>query len=110
MSIKDFTFITLLLIGGLFISYVMQGSYFGTADVDTINALAVIRTWNVGGLFTVPILNINFFTVGLPKLITWDFAFFGGGYQIVQFLFYAISVGVVWGVTGAFIGIVTWQK
>ena len=98
MQPKLIMFVGFLFVGLTLLSRLMEGAYFTAEDVITLNSLTVYRTWEVFGLFSLPTLNLDFFVVGLPKLIMWDYGFFGGGYEIFKYLLYTISMGVVWGV------------
>lgn len=97
---------------GLLTSRILDGAFLGSVDSSVVDSLTVIRAYNVLGLFTIPWLNFEFFTVGLPKLISWDFSFFGGDYAIFKYLFYVISMGVAWGFFVATIGVLSnfWRR
>lgn len=110
MQIKDIMFAAWCLIGGLFISQLMQGAYFDATDRTIFDSLMLFRIWSVGGFFSVPILNFNFFFTGLPNLLQWNYAFFGGDFAIVQYLFYSLSVGIAWGAAITFIGVRVWNR
>lgn len=105
MSNRDIMYAAWLVIGGMFISQIIQGAYFGQSDIDTANSLMAFRTYDLFGLIPIPLLNINFFTVGLKSLVTWNFAFFdGAGYDMTKYVFYVISIGIVWGIAATFAG------
>ena len=87
----------LVFVVGLLASRIIDGAFFTTADAAIFDTLTVIRSYNVWGLFTIPWLNPDFFIVGIPKLVAWDFSFFGGDYEIFKYLFYVVSIGVAWG-------------
>ena len=93
---------------GLITSHIMAGTYLNATDSATMNALTVIRTYNVLGLFTIPWLNADFFLVGIPRLIMWDFGFFGGEAEILKYFFYVITIGVIWGIFPIVAGILSY--
>ena len=63
-----------------------------------MNYLTVFKTETLLGRFEVPIINIDFFTKGLPMLIMWDYSFLEGGYHLLKwFLLYPISAGAALG-------------
>ncbi len=110
MSNRDMMFAAWLLIGGLVISQIMSMAYFGGADTSVTNSLLILRTYNLFGIIPIPFLNIDFFVVGLKSLIQWDFAFFQGiGFDMIKYLFYVISVGLVWGIAVSFAGFQFWR-
>jgi len=86
---------------------IIEGAYFGAADLDILNALTGYNIIQVSGagVWSIPKLGWGFMIHGLPKLIFWDFSFFQGGWLIIRLLLIAtLSVGLVWGVTMAFVG------
>lgn len=107
MSPKYLMFCALVMVVGVLVSLMMGGSYFGATEVSWINDLTVFRTYDVFNLISLPLLNIRFFTVGIPHLIMWDYAFFGGGYAIFQWFLYVITIGVVWGLVIAVIAVIS---
>lgn len=50
----------------------------------------------------------GFFTVGIPKLIMWDYSFLSGGWELLKYiLLYPISIGVVWGIVQLFTTVIS---
>ena len=97
----------LVLVVGILTSRIIDGAYFSASDAALFDTLTVIRSYNVFGLFNIPWLNPDFFIVGLPKLVAWDYSFFGGEYEIFKYLFYVVSIGVAWGFFVATVGILS---
>ena len=95
--VRMIMFLGFLFVGFTLVARTMEGAYFGATDVALLNDLTVIRSFSLFGWFNVPVLNVDFFTVGLPKLIQWDYPFFEGGYEIVKYLLYTLSIGAVFG-------------
>lgn len=84
---------------GTLISLTYAGVGLGSEEVEFINAVAVFKQANILGIWSVPVPNITFFTIGLRALLNADFAFFGGFMQLLQWFFYTvIGLGVMWGV------------
>ena len=81
-------------IGMTLINRVMEGAFIASADVDWLNALLVFRMVDVWGMFSLPIPNLDFIFVALPRLIQWDYSFFGGNAAIVQYFLYAVSAAL----------------
>ena len=107
-SPKLIMFCSFLLVVGLLVSHIMAGTFFGDRETTLFNTLTVIRSYNIAGLFTIPWLNIDFFLVGIPRLINWDFAFFGGEAAILKYFFYVIAIGLVWGIFPVVAGVISW--
>lgn len=111
MSNRDIMYAAWLIIGGVIITQIMQGAYFGASDAAVMNSLMIMKTYNLFGLIPIPLLNINFFTTGLVAISTWNFAFFqDAGYDMFKYLFYIVTVGIVWGVAVAFAGFAFWRN
>jgi len=87
----------LIMTVGIITSRIIDGAFITAYDARIFDSLTVIRSYNVMGLFSIPWLNPDFFTVGIPKLVAWDFSFFGGELEIFKYLFYVVSTGVCWG-------------
>jgi len=107
-SPKLIMFLAFMFLVGIVVSFTMSGSWFGESGDNTtavLNSLTVIRSYNVMGLFSVPWLNPDFFTVGIPKVVNWDMGFFGGESQIIQYFFYVITIGFIFGILPIVIGV-----
>jgi hypothetical protein len=96
----------LLLIAGVTLSYMLGGVWFDSAMAQTMNSLRVIKNYTVFGSISIPWVNFDFFSKGIPKLLEFDFAFFQGEFAYIQYLFYCVSIGIVWGFLSIVIGIV----
>lgn len=92
-------FLTSLLVAGTLLSLVLGEGWLGSSDVDYINSLTVFRDVNFFGLLSISVPNISFFAVGMVKLIQFDFAFFTGGTELVQFVLIMIfGSATLWGI------------
>lgn len=108
MSTKMMMFFAGCFFIGTFLCLILEGSGFGQQDIDVFNALTGYNVLQISGtgIWAIPKLAFGFITHGLPKLIMWDYSFFYGGYSIFRIALIAIlSVGFLWGITQAFIGI-----
>jgi hypothetical protein len=76
------------------INRVLEGSFTNIAEINTLNSVLVFREVSVFGLFTLPIPNLSFITEGLPRLVRWDYSFFGGNAAIIQYFLYALTAGL----------------
>ena len=102
-------FLAFVFIVGQLTCLFIEGSFFGQEEVDVVNSLTGYNTLQLsgGGFWNIPKLAMGFITTGLPKMIMWDYSFLDGGWAMVKWLMlYPISIGVVWGLTMVFIGVV----
>jgi len=81
----------------------MEGSYFGASQNSVIQSLSVLTTFKISSLIVIPVFNVNFVN-GIVKLLTWDYSFYTGGWQVIRwFWLVTLSPGAVWGIIQAFI-------
>jgi hypothetical protein len=111
-SPKVITGMAFLLLVGLVLSYGLGGIWFGSTTASIFGSLKAYQTYEIFGIFKIPWVNVDFFTVGIPKLLSFNFAFFGGSYEFFRYLAYVFSIGVVWGIVGLAIGVIGnfWSK
>jgi len=84
-------FLAFAFVGMTLLNRVLEGRFIAASDVAVMNTLTIIREQSVFGLFTVPVLNTDFFFTGLPRLVKWDYSFFGGNAAIFQYLLYSLT-------------------
>ncbi len=106
-TVKFIMFIMFAFIGTTLISRFLEGAYFSSTDIEILNQLTVFRDVQVLGLFSIPTLNLSFFTQGLPHLLMWDYPFFTGTWAMARYFLYVLSVGVVWGILIVFVGVLS---
>lgn len=87
-------FLTFCFVGMTLVNRVMEGAFTNMAEINTLNALLVFREISVFGLFTIPVPNMSFITEGLPRLVRWDYSFFGGNAAIIQYFLYSLSAAL----------------
>ncbi len=104
-SPKVITGMAFLLLVGMVLSYGLGGIWFGSDTASIFGSLKAYQSYTIFGI-TVPWVNLDFFTVGLPKLLSFNFAFFGGGYEFFRYFLYVFSIGVIWGIVGLVIGVI----
>ncbi len=98
MSTKLVNFLTTIWFASAFICVILEGSFFGTREGSIIQNLSLFSWYNIGNLFSIPVLNLNFFQ-GLLQLLTWDYSFYTGWYTILRWFWTAVlSPGAVWGI------------
>jgi hypothetical protein len=90
-------FLTFLFCGFTLLNRIIEGAFITTADITILNQLTVIRSIEIPNLFSVPVLNLDFFIKGLPNLVNWNYSFFGGPGAIIQFFLYSFTAAVAFG-------------
>lgn len=90
-------FASFLFIGFTFLNRVLEGIMVSSNDISILNQLSVFRSLNLFNTWSLPVLNIDFITVALPRLFTWDYTFFGGMGGIVQYLLYSVTAAASFG-------------
>lgn len=68
-----------------------EGLFIKASDVDIVNTLTITHDQTIFGLFSVPVLNTDFFFIGIPRLVKWDYSFFGGNAAIFQYFLYSLT-------------------
>jgi len=106
MNPKLLMFVSFVFLLGTLCCLVIEGSYFGEAEIGIVNELTGYNIIQVSGagVWSIAKMGWGFLTHGVPKMIMWDYNFFQGAYIIIRiFLIMTLSVGVVWGITQALI-------
>lgn len=80
----NFTGMTLL-------NRILEGRFITSGDVEVMNTLTITHDQTIFGLFTMPVINTDFFFVGIPRLVKWDYSFFGGNAAIFQYFLYSLT-------------------
>jgi len=97
MNWKDIGFLAMVFAGMTMLNRFIEGRFITASDVGVMNTLTITHEQSLFGQFSVPVLNADFFFTGIPRLIKWDYSFFGGNASILQFLLYSITLGVAFG-------------
>ncbi len=88
------------------ICLIMQGVFWGSTQVADGWDLSLFTTYDVAGLFDIPVINPNFWQTIL-HILTWDYSFYTGPYSILRYFWLcALTPGAVWGFYEAF----TWVQ
>jgi hypothetical protein len=99
-------FLAMAWIGLTLINRILEGTMLTAAETSFLNTVTFTKAFSLLNLFTIPIMNWEFFTVGIPTLLRWDYSFFGGQAQIVQYLLYSITAVVSFIIFGIILGLV----
>lgn len=92
---------------GTLLCLFIEGSYLGAQELTVMNALTGMSVLEISGsgAWLVPKLFAGFFTVGIPRLLMWDYSFLssaeGGLFKWV--VLFPLTVGFVWGLAQVFI-------
>ena len=91
MSFHLIGFLGFCFVGMTWLNRILEGAFITSSDVGIVNTLTIARSQEVFGLFSVPVINTDFFFIGLPKLVKWDYSFFGGNAAIFQYFLYTLT-------------------
>jgi len=100
-------FLSFAWVGMTMINNVLAGQLITSSETSHLNKLMFTQQMNLLDLFNLPIMNFHFFTEGIPSLLKWDYSFFGGNAQIIQYLLYSITAVVSMIILGFLIGTVS---
>lgn len=100
-------FLSMVFVGMTILNRLAEGAFIRAADVAVINTLTIARDQTIFGLFSVPVINTDFFFVGIPRLVKWDYAFFGGNAAIFQFMLYSMTFALTFMLFVVIIGMVS---
>lgn len=100
-------FLSTVFVGMTMLNRIVEGAFIKSSDVAVINTLTITHEQNVFGLFTLPVLNLDFFFVGIPRLVKWDYSFFGGNAAIFQYFLYSFTFALAFALFIIIIGMVS---
>lgn len=84
-------FLAFCFVGMTMLNRILEGVFITASDVAIINTLTITHDQTILGLFSVPVLNLDFFFTGIPRLVKWDYSFFGGNAAIFQYFLYSLT-------------------
>jgi hypothetical protein len=96
MNIPFIGFLSFCFVGMTLIARIMESTFITAGDVAVINDLTIFTSMNVGP-WTIPVLNVSYFTEGLPRLVRFDYPFFGGNAAFVQYFIYSLTAAMAFG-------------
>lgn len=97
--------LSFVFVGFTFLGHIMEGAFISAADLAMLHSITGYRTFDLLGLFSIPIPNVSFFTTGLIKLVQWDYNFFGGPAAFIQYFLYSVSAAFMFGLIIILLGI-----
>jgi hypothetical protein len=99
MTMNKLAAIVLMYMVGQISCLIIDGMFLGTADggfMSVINSLMGFNVVSEGG-FNVIQAGIGFVTVGIPKLLFWNYSFLDGGFFIVRIFLFVITIAGIYG-------------
>lgn len=87
------------------INRMLEGAFVGAQDTAWVNTFAFTQDFKLFNIFTVPVLNTDFWTKGIPSLMRWDYSFFGGNAQMFEYLLYCLTAVIAFILFGLLIGL-----
>jgi len=106
MEFNKIGFLAFLFVGMTLLNRILEGAFITTSDVSIMNTLTITHDQSIFGLFTVPVLNTSFFFEGIPRLVKWDYSFFGGNAAIFQYFLYSLTFALTFMIFVIIIGMV----
>jgi len=100
-------FLAFLFVGMTMLNRILEGAFITSSDVGIMNTLTITHEQSIFGLFSVPVLNTDFFFTGIPRLVKWDYGFFGGNAAILQYFMYSLTFALTFLLFIAIIGMVS---
>lgn len=104
---KFIGFLSMAFAGMTMLNRLTERLFIELADTAIINTLTIMREQTIFGLFSVPVLNTDFFFVGIPRLVKWDYSYFGGNAAIFQYLLYSMTAALTFLLLIIIIGLVS---
>ena len=87
-------FLAMCFVGMTALNRILEGAFITASDVGILNTLTITHDQSIFGLFNVPVLNTDFFFTGLPRLVKWDYSFFGGNAALFQYFLYSFTAAL----------------
>lgn len=107
MSPKFIIFLALILIICNILCLVIDGAWLGADDQNLMGYLTGMNALQAASWTAIFTLPIAFVTHGFPKMILWDYSFFGGALQIIRWILFTISIGAIWAMITQFMNAAT---
>ena len=91
LNFKTLSFLFGVFFFGNLLSLMVEAAYLGDSDVTLVNQLMgfnVSQLAGSSGILALPRIGVGVMTTALPKVISWDYAFFTGEWQLVRWLLF----------------------
>lgn len=100
-------FLAFLFVGMTLLNRIVAGGFITGSDVGIMNTLTITHSQSIFGLFSIPVLNADFFFTGIPRLVKWDYSFFGGNAALIQYFLYSLTFALAFALFIIIIGLVS---
>ena len=90
MGLHFIGFLAFCFAGMTMFNRILAGQFITSSDIGVLNTLTLMREVKIAW-FTIPVINTDFFFVGIPRLVKWDYSFFGGNAAIFQYFLYSMT-------------------
>jgi len=100
-------FLAFCFVGMTMLNRMLEGLLISSSEVAIMNTLTITHDQTIYGLFSVPVINTDFFFVGIPRLVKWDYSFFGGNAAIWQYFLYSFTFALTFMLFIIIIGMVS---
>lgn len=97
MNIAFVGFLSFLFIGMTLLNRILEGNFILSSDLSIVNQMTVFKDLEVWGFIHIPIPNVDFLTTGIPRLIKFDYTFFGGSAGFLQYGLYSLTAAMSFG-------------
>ena len=87
-------FLAFCFVGLTIVNRIAEGLFVAEAELETVNQFLVFDQVSILNAFKLPVPNFSFITEGLPRLVAWDYSFFGGNAAIFTYFLYSISAAL----------------
>jgi len=106
MGPKLTMFMMFVFVLGTLVSLTLEGAWVGQQEMDLVNNMTGYSMIELqgAGFWAIPKMGWGFLTIGLPKVLLWDYSFFEGTWSLLRWVLVGtISVACVWGIAQMFI-------
>ncbi len=100
-------FLSMAWVGLTAINRMLEGAFLTSVETSHLNSYMFTQEFTLLSVFKMPIINFQFFTQGIPSLLRWDYSFFGGNAQIIQYLLYSLTAIMAFIIFGFLAGLLT---
>ena len=84
-------FLAMCFVGMTTLNRILEGAFITASVVGVLHTMTITHNQSIFGLFNVPVLNTDFFFTGIPRLVKWDYSFFGGNAALFQYFLYSLT-------------------
>ena len=100
-------FLAFLFAGMTWFNRIIEGNMIEADEIAIMNTMTITHSQSVFGLFSIPVINTDFFLVGIPRLVKWDYSFFGGNAALFQYFLYSMTFALTFALFVIIIGVMS---